>query len=610
MTRPRPAKLLRQLLFAGLGLCALWVVGVNALLASPLPLRLLNGQPDSVQFQYTRARSYVPFVIHLEGFQLRVQDPAVQLHVTAERVSAFISPWTLARRHFRATGVRGEGLTVRLRRRPQALAKTAPDLSKVFTVELLGLHLDHLREVWIDEYHFEGDVEVRGGFQLEPLQSLRLDRARLHVLRGAIRLRGGPLARLSEGTAEADLRQTDLRSFSLQSLKGLSAKVRLDAEVFDVRLLNQHLRDVPAVQFLAGHGQLAVDASLERGRLGEGSTLTLETPRLVMRLPFFDVGGRGAVRWKAAEGKTRLAVELERIVLTMRRGGEAQLEGSRFRLQAESASLDVSEELPLEVALRLDGATARDFSFLNAFIPPRAGVRVLSGTGEARGELFLSTKTNRARGTLKIDGEELVLQNRGATLTGRAEIRVKLVELDLKTGDMTLSGSSLALDRVTVNTQGTTTTGFWLKLATDPCVVRPRGEPAWKATLALESHSLRPILDMVGVNVPIPWVLKAVSNQGEVKAGTTLWVREDSVELADLRLEAGRIALEGAVRLAETAQPSGGAILMPFGAVLAKVSGMEVAVAFEGQRSTPVLIGAKGWYRAQQAKSKGGADVR
>ena len=178
--------------------------------------RLLNRRPDFLRITWRSAHTAWPGVIAVEDFELRSQTRAFQWWVALDRGRATIDLPALRQREFRVLGLNGEGVRFRLARRLDARikrrldpalqpaipglsnpprpapsrdagAKTGPRRRRApWRIELAGVSLDHVREVWIEEYSFAGEAAVDGGFDLRVRQRLVVDPGTVRIREGAL----------------------------------------------------------------------------------------------------------------------------------------------------------------------------------------------------------------------------------------------------------------------------------------------------------------------------------------------------------------------------------------------------------------------------------------
>lgn len=591
-------------------------IGVNALLASPLALKVINSKPDFLQVHYSRARTGLPFFVSVEDFELRVQDPMVQLFITARHAEGYIWPWALLVKRFHATSIRANEVRFFLRTRVEVddVAWGAPatlppmpgfdstwrmpgsviDLSRVITVDLPDLEVHDLAEVWVDHVRATSQADLVGGFVYVPLQRLRIEPTTLRILDARVFMAGEPIATVSNTTLEFKLEQVDVQHFEQASWSALSGAATVNAQIEQLERLNTVL---PAgLHVAAGRASLALVGGVDHGVLRDDTVLDLNCEKIAVRLKYFELAGQCVVKASVINDGLTLAVDLN--ALRVRElNGPALLNGARLRLSGRTTSRDLASAMSADVQLKLERTKATELSFLNHFIPPGAGLRVVRGTGTVALDLAFSTDSTHAHGQVLIDGETLALQNRGATVTGQGALQVKLNDWSLATGAMNLSGSTISLLDVTVQAGKSKSEGFWLKAVADPCLFNPKSDLLWQAGLALESQSFKPMMDIVAANVSVPWALLAISDSGPVVASTTLEVYKESLALQKMRFASGQLSLEGDLKFVDTPQTGGPSVMLPYGNVLIDVRRFELGIEFDGAKSTPVLIAAKAWYR-------------
>jgi hypothetical protein len=329
-----------------LGLVLTYYVGVNALLATPWVEALFNRQPHVVQLHYSRAWTLVPLRVEVRDFRISTQDPLVQVEITAARARGTLHPWALLKRRFVATRVDGEEVTMRVRSRvdeggekaahldqlPPLTAFATPMRSPALELLLkdlpiysldLELALKHVREVWIDRTHYQGDAEVDGTMRYVPFEQLALDGIRV-VANGELTTGGGAPVSLERVEVRGALGETDLRTFSMEALTGLDAEVKLAATA-PPTFLNAYLTKVSGLSTLSASGalgRLEVAVQLEHGVVRDGGLLTYSSDGLRVRLPFVEVAGAASVRGVSAEGRLSLSVEVEKVTLRQRNGNQ------------------------------------------------------------------------------------------------------------------------------------------------------------------------------------------------------------------------------------------------------------------------------------------------
>ncbi len=602
---------------------ALYYVGLNGFLFSPWAGKLMKIAPEAVQISYSQAYTIIPFRIEVDDLRISIQDPLMHMYISADHAGGSIYPWTLIKHQFFATNLRGEGVVFRMRMREDAKNITPAMMAmmppipgypsmekgepldpriKPLGVELTHLVVKNLHQVWINEFNFDGHIDVDGGFALEALKSLRLDHTALTNIKGTLTRAKKHFASIDEMKLEASLPEISLEKPDLlPMLTALDVKLSVNGKMTNATFLNAYLRDVPAIHIDEGGGTLALTASVEKGIFGEDSKLTLDTSRLIVQMPYLEVVGRGSIRWQVKKGTSYFSVHVPEVVALSRKDQKKTFTGTNFDLNATTTA-EISKMNYLNLDVAIEKGKAVDLQWLNTFIPDGAGIHIAGGQGTLTGKLAVSTRTRKAKGSLEIEGNQLSIKNRSATLIGHAKIHGEIRELNIDTGAMDISGSSIALSDVGVWADGDTHRGFWLKLVADPCIANPLGATKWSTKLLLDFQNLQPVLSMVSANAPIPGVLKAFADVPNVRVSSEVIVRAKEIDIRKLRVDSSKVQVDGEFKLQESGELAASeSKLYPWGAMLVKVRALSAGVDFQGPMVRPILGDPQGWYTKYRA---------
>ena len=614
-------KILRVLSVAVISFFALYWIGVNAILASPLGPHLMNLRPDMVQIHYVRAWTFIPGILEVRGFELSMQDRLVQISLSADSVKGNLNPWTLARQKFLATQVEADGVTMRVRPRmdkgdpmvkdidllPPIIGYETPirDVSanevdakdiRFLSLEFKDLTVHHLRELWIDRLHYTGDAEVSGGMLYEPFRRMRIDDG-LFIDATSKMVAGNP-DEIAFETLEVRITtpELNLQTMDFASMRGITADINLSA-IAEPRFMNSYLENVAGLSTLSAGGKpgkLEVALRIDLGVIADGGELSYRTPQVKVRLPLVEVSGAAVVKGKASNGKLALDVAISNAALRQRDGTQL-IDADRFSLEATS-STDLTKLPDVDAALVLGGGHVKALTAMNQFIPPGAGVSLASGKGQIDGWLKLDTSSARGRGKFDLVATDVTVKNRAASLKGKLSVHGEIKSMNLNSGVLDISGSSISLDGATLQAQGRSWPHMWLKAVADPCIVNPKGKEQWNTTLSVGSSNLQPLLAMVSASVPVPQVLTYLTDSPNVRAQATIVVTADAVELSKLSLTSQNIRMEGAVSLREAARFSDEEPkLEPWGNVLAHAGVFNAGVQLDGPKLVVVLTDLERW---------------
>ncbi len=621
---PPMRRLISILVKVSLAVVLLYYVGVNGFLMSPWANKLMTIAPDITQISFGQAYTIVPFRFVIEDFKLSIQDPAIQMFVSADHAEGNIYPWSLFGNRFLATNIKGDGVVFRLRERLEKKKLTAatialmpeipgyesmeklgglPEGVKPLAVDLRNLDVTNLTQVWINEFQFDGRIDVNGGFFLEALKSLRIDETELNDIRGELKRAKKTVARVREMKLAVKLDEIPLTAEVDvdQLLAAVNATVAIEAGIQNAQFLNAYLRAVPQVHIEEGAGVLSMAMSIEKGVFFEDSSLSLDTSKVIVQLPYFDIVGRSAIRWRVKKGTSYFNVKVPEVIAINRSDGKKTLSGSNFELAA-STTADISKMSYVNLDVVLEKGKAADLRFLNEFIPEGAGIQITSGGGNVEGKLSFSTRSRRAKGTLDIEGNQLSVKNRSATLIGHAKVHGEIVDLNVDTGAMDISGSSIALNNVGIWADGDTHKGFWANLVADPCVMTPKGKTKWQTKMTLNFSNLQPVLSLVSATAPLPGLLKAFADVPNVRVSSEVIVRAKDVEIRKLRVDSSKVQVDGELKLMESGETAATeAKLYPWGALLVKVRALSAGVDFQGTMVRPILSDPEGWFTKYRA---------
>ncbi len=286
-----------------------------------------NKEPEKLRIEYASASGWVPWDIHVTGFELRNRDPNVEFYFRLDDARVSFSIFALLSHELRFTRVRGSGLDYRLRIRPDPTLKAedhfaalpqipgfperplvahedtpsqkseggqkpAPPAvappstpasapasepssesredrsSRPFRLKFDDLHIDAVRQVWIDIYRYRGAGTLDGSFDLLPRRHAQVGPARL-ALSGDLTLGKHTIARHADFEVNAVIAQFDPRSVRGNAVwPFITGRIRLDGPLAGLEFLNYLIDGEPRLSGGAGTVRLAL--AVEKG-IGKGS---------------------------------------------------------------------------------------------------------------------------------------------------------------------------------------------------------------------------------------------------------------------------------------------------------------------------------------------------
>ncbi|MFN2634552.1 MAG: hypothetical protein ABR610_14155 [Thermoanaerobaculia bacterium] len=347
---------------------ALWIVGGALLLllllacgASVALHRILttgkirqwaNKDPGKLRIEYASASGWVPWNIHVTGFELRNRDRNVEFYFRLDDAQVSFSIFALLSHELRFTRVRGSGLDYRLRLRPDPALKaedhfaalppipgfpdrplvapedppaqkseagkkadrsapaskaasapapppaSAPEedrSSRPFRLKFDDLHIDGVRQVWIDIYRYRGSGTLDGSFDLLPRRHAQVGPAHLALSGGDLTLGKHAIARRADFEVNAVIAQFDPRSVHGNAVwPFITGKVRLEGRFAGLEFLNYFIDGEPRLS--GGGGTVRLALAVEKG-IGKGS-LALASKGVHARYAKSDLRSDAAFRIK------------------------------------------------------------------------------------------------------------------------------------------------------------------------------------------------------------------------------------------------------------------------------------------------------------------------
>lgn len=597
-------RLLKIVGWSLLGVVALYYVGVNVLLQTPVPELLLNSERTMAQIHFDRAWTLVPMRFEVRGLRISLQDRLVQVGITADTIRGDLRPWSLVNLRFIANHLEADGVTFRLRPRmsegdprekiadqlpiiegydtvvrDQSVLEVRTSDLRLITLDFNDLVIHHLKELWIDRVRYEGDAEVSGGLIYAPFQRLKLDHVHFADANSKLTAVEPNVATFEVLNFDVSLPETNLASFEFATFGDLDAHVHL-AGATDPGFLNAYLTNVVGVPGLALHGdegRLELDADIIKGQVSDGARLSYES-KAGVRLPWFVADGVLAV--KGATANKRVELEVAIADATVRRG-TLSAKAQRVVIAASSSS-DLREVPAIDADLTLTNLRIADLRTIDTLLPPGAGVHFANGHGRIDAHVAIGAEPQRASGDLSLVADDVVLKNFAATVAGKLELHGKVKAFNFDTNAIDLSGSTIDIDDATIRTGSTTWAKQFLHVRFDECHVKPRGPLLWTVALEVGASNLQPVYALVAANLPLPKVIGLLTDSANVRLTSTLAVRADTVSVSDIHLSSQRIGLEGGLLL----KPKPGSLdrLEPWGALVLHVSPFDFGLQLAGER--------------------------
>ncbi len=607
----------------------LYLLAGNVFLGRHL-LPLLNRHPERLLVQYRTASTVWPGVVHVEGLTIRAQTRAVQWWGAVDRGTFTIDLPKLLRRELEAEHARGTGVAFRLRRRldaphpspqPPSVVPGIPGLANPprpppealvprarradpWTIDLRGMELDGVREVWVEQYRFAGRARAAGGFTLTLRRRAEVVPCRFQFAAGEITIAGRRAIDAMSGSLDVELAPFDPRRRRglRQVFAVTSGRARLRGRVAGLGLVRQILARSRWVDLEGGAGPFTADLRVARGEPLAGSWVTMRPGAMAARFLDYRATGSGRLRWSLSERPggapgAVLAVDLA--------GVRIQRDGYRApHVRGERLALRLSGEqprdslllVPRRIALDLPQAEVPDLTFYNAYLPRGLGIALESGSGRLQSRFAAAAPAWRGRGSVRLRGTGVVAEIDGQRVRGDLDLTTRIADAELRDRSFDLAGTDLHVARLTLLDAPAAAAGaWWARLHVERGRLALREPVFLRAELEASLRDPAPLLAFLGARNPrLRWLDRLRAVQG-IAATTRVALGAEQADLDPLVVVGGKGRIHGRLRLRQGVKR--GVLLLSYGPLAA---GLE----FDGAERDWKLVRPRGWYASRTAAAR------
>lgn len=543
--------------------------------------------------------------LRARGVRLDVKGTRLACRMVLDQAQGKIDLPALLKRRLALADLQAQGGTVSLGLAPPSRA-TSSGTGPPWAVDLAVARLAGLREVGFDPFVLVGDTTVDLSFLLEPDGPMSVTGVALTTKPGA-RLQAGGETVARDIRIEARGRLDPLVLAEMpgaQALRFVSGDVDLAGRISSLGFLANWFRATPWLG-VQGKGDLALGLRVERGKLVSGTRVALRAAQIEARVLDSLVTGVAAVNGSVEAGREgpdgRLVVRFDRFGLqSLRlRGRPAYLRGRGLVLNVTSrSSVDLTAPIgDLRAVVDMPSAEVPDLRVFNPYLPPGAGLAVLSGRGRAslHWDLDGAARSGRGEARLLSDGARMRFQD--LEIGGRFALHMPLVSRDLESRRFELGGTELSLAGISYGSTGSMGNGqgetqaapadWWARIEL------AQGSVVWDEPLQLRGSGTMAMKNadpLVLLLAPrrqfLRWFQRALGVENIVGRGSFV-LAGDAFEVPALQAAGGPLGLRARMRFSQSRRRAD--LLLEYGGL---VAGIELR---DGQRSFK-LLGAREWY--------------
>jgi hypothetical protein len=428
-------------------LYALYVAAVNIVYSTPLFAKIIAaGDPETVFVSYEKAWSVWPGRTHTRGLVIRSSDSHVQWILRTDACVFDVSIPDLLRKKLHFTWAHGRGVSLQIRRRVPAPAATPeyvdslppvagfpripllkqepPDLLEkwndayyhLWTIQLDDIHADDVRELWMDSVRYEGNVDVVGGFFLQPIRKVVIGPITSSIRNGRVTVLGRSVFDGMQGTATLRIDDFDPRTTGAAAfLHLLSASTELHGHTPDLANVPS---SIVSPARLSGSAEVRrLHVLIDHGVLGPDTRADVFLPRASVELAAHKIEGAlladaGIVR---EDGRPRLRFRMDGrdVNAWPTRPHDARVDLFRvpaFDVDGDATALDLTDLLrDLHLVATVPGIDVDDLRSAGGYLPRGAVVEPVGGRahGHARVEAWVDQARAKGEATLETFGTDV-----------------------------------------------------------------------------------------------------------------------------------------------------------------------------------------------------------
>ncbi len=465
-----------------------YVIAANVLLRTDVLVNLINKKPEKMLIQWESASTWLPGVVHVEGFSLRNQSKKVQIYLTLERVTGVISLSKLPFKTFHLRSANASNVDFRLRtrldaprkndtaedRQPQLLpgAEFFPDIpgyenppdpkpedlyprkkkktASPWTLSFNGIDVDGKFQIAINRVRLNADGSVKGGMNYRLRDAIHIRRAKLDLKNARFLFDSEPASDNLELRVDSKWRPFPAKGSKLpQIIQGISGDFTIRGDFLPK--VSKKTRIVPGLTTF-GAGSLDTTFRLDDGVLRSEGSYAFSSDDFTLQIMELDIKGSAKVSGSTTKGDgadvTDMHLEFDGYSVVDRSNSKVGIDGTGLTLDASWNDLAlVGGVSPSSVDIVLPKTMIEDVSVLGVLIPSTDDVALRSGTGEVESTLSVDAD-GMASGTVNLDAEDITIEVMGAPMRADLAVNASLLEGDLDAKRFKLEDTSVKLTDV------------------------------------------------------------------------------------------------------------------------------------------------------------------
>lgn len=579
----RSKKTRRRLLWAALALALVAIEGVYVIAANRFLRgegfgKLVNYDPQYIYCEYESAWTVFPGFVELRNFRLRGQDPGTRWELTLEKAAVRLNLLALPFRKLHVTNLNGEHPAFRLYLKDAAGKRSGqnqpviegfidnpPDTGssppeRRFKFQFGDVDLKGLQEIWIDNYRFAGNLDVRASnLFIWPANYLEIGSSVLKLAAGEVKSAGGSAVHGFVGEAEVSVDRYALGSApDTPFVSRLGGRAKLTGKVDDPFFFNAYMETGFPLRFETLGAAFDIDVAAKHGEFAPESVMKIDVNHIEALAHSSRAEGEGHFEARVQpEGAlpAHLAVRLELPQVSATKDKQTYFSARGLVGEIQGPDTSIAHLFKgASYALALDSAHFADLRPANEFLGGTR-LRIISGQATVRTKValdskwalsdeshfdFMSQKFHATWGRQRWSGDVRI----------RAQAR-KQTDSPLR---FTIDGTEIVLTNALLGGGPKTTPGpladdSWnLRLRLLDGTITNADELRIATTLAMDISDTGPVLKLISEQVDFSPVVRTLFTAKNVKFSSKASWTPRQFAFNDIRVDSDSLKFGGYIR--------------------------------------------------------------
>lgn len=393
-----------------------WLVLGNIFLNTPIGPWAMSIKAEKFVMQWDSGYTLYPFNLNVNNAKVSIYSWSTDTEITVDHAQASINILPLVQKRLLINGLEGGVASVSITR--EVPEGERPEPSKPYpgmTMEFRNAQVEKVEKLAFNGLVLSGgETRASGSAQIQFRGDKVISDVDVEWQDASLEVGGRTFTNTVSMTATGGIDAFNPRvdkGFDLA--EKVNGHVTVNGSVGTLAPLKVFFPSTEWVEAIDGEGNVAIDATLVRGKLQEGTIIDIEANGLQVDFLGFRAQGSGRVdgtvvsNGDSREGSVNLV--FDDFELARRGGTEGPLiEGTGFQLTTKAPDLGLTSDVSgLVISLDIPNSVVPDITVLDDYLPPSLAVSISQGSAQIQSNIEVSGPEQSAKGDLHITGNDL-----------------------------------------------------------------------------------------------------------------------------------------------------------------------------------------------------------